>query len=330
MKQFKTGVVIGKFYPPHKGHSYLIDTAEKNCQKVTVFVCDARGQKISGELRAEWLRQIHPNVEIRLVKDVYYDDDTKTWAKNTIRWLGYHPEAVFTSEEYGPGYAAMMGATHVLVDKQRVHIPCSGTQIRTDPLGNLQYLNEVVRRYFVKRVCVIGAESTGTTTMARALAKELKTIWVPEYGREFSEKLPDPFNYKWKTKDFIEIAKNQNQNEDELAGKANKVLICDTDSFATGIWHERYMGRRSLRVEQLSENRKYDLYLLTDIDIPFIQDGLRDGEHIREWMHKLFIQRLTECGKKFIILSGSHEKRLQVAKKAIKEIFNKSLEKPNQ
>lgn len=329
MKQFKTGVVIGKFYPPHKGHSYLISTAEKNCKKVTVIVCDARGQKISGNIRAAWLRHIHPNVEVKLIKDVYYDDDTKTWAKNTIRWLGYAPEAVFTSEDYGPGYAEMMGSTHVMVDKERVHVPSSGTQVRNDPLGNLEYLDEVVRKYFVKRVCVVGAESTGTTTMAKALAKEYHTTWVPEYGREYSSLLPDPFNYKWKTKDFIEIARKQNQLEDNAAGRANKILICDTDSFATGIWHERYMGRRSQRVEELSENRKYDLYLLSDVDIPFVQDGLRDGEHIREWMHKLFIQRLSECNKKFIILSGSHQKRLQTAKKAIDEILKQSWQGPN-
>lgn len=320
MKRFKTGVIVGKFYPPHLGHSYLISYAEKQCEKVTVIVCDASGQEIPGKLRAKWLSDIHPCVEVKLIKDIYGDDDTKTWAKNTIRWLGYRPEAVFSSEDYGPKYASMMGSKHVMVDKKRVHVPCSGTMIRKNPLECLEYLHPVVRADFVSRICIVGAESTGTTTVAEALANEYKTVWVPEFGREYSEKLADPFHYDWRTRDFVEIARRQNEKEDQAAERANKILFCDTDSFATGLWHERYMGRRSRRVEKLSENRKYDLYFLTDIDIPFVQDGLRDGEHIRAWMHELFVQRLTECGKRFVILTGTREQRLRTAKKAIAEM----------
>ncbi|MBI2064572.1 MAG: ATP-binding protein, partial [Candidatus Yanofskybacteria bacterium] len=167
---------------------------------------------------------------------------------------------------------------------------------------------------FVKRICIVGAESTGTTTMAKALAKHYQTNWVPEYGRESSEaKMYRQDADKWQTNEFIEIAKEQCRREDLFARTANKVLICDTDAFATGIWHERYVGSRSKEVEAISKNRKYDLYLLTDIDIPFTQDGTRDGEHIREWMHNVFIERLTEENKKFEILSGNHEKRLAKA-----------------
>lgn len=171
------------------------------------------------------------------------------------------------------------------------------------------------KRIFCKKVCIIGAESTGTTTMARALAEYYKTVWVPEFGRLYSEgKLS--LNSGWELKEFIFIANQQNKLEDQFAGIANKILICDTDSFATTLWHERYRGFISKSVDRLSEGRACDLYFLTDVDIPFVQDGTRDGEHIRHSMHQRFIDELTRRHKKFIILSGSHAERLN---KAIKE-----------
>lgn len=168
------------------------------------------------------------------------------------------------------------------------------------------------KRIFYKKVCIVGAESTGTTTMAKALAEHYKTVWVPEFGRLYSEgKLSQ--NSKWKTEEFVYIAKQQNKLEVELGRVANGILICDTDSFATTLWHERYMGFISKKVDKLSEGRKYDLYFLTDIDIPFVQDGTRDGEHIRHSMHERFKQKLKKRNKKYIVLSGSHEDRLRKA-----------------
>jgi HTH-type transcriptional regulator, transcriptional repressor of NAD biosynthesis genes len=94
------------------------------------------------------------------------------------------------------------------------------------------------------------------------------------------------------------------------------VLVCDTDAFATGVWHERYVGRRSASVEALG--RKHALYLLTHPDdVPFFQDELRDGEAIRRWMTDIFVARLDESGRRWRWLRGSREQRLQGALEAI-------------
>src|SRR3989344_2392353 len=318
-KKYKTGVVVGKFYPPHKGHHYLINTALKNTESLTVLVCAEKDQFISGELRARWIKEIHPDANVLLIdddirEDKFPDDYSKAWADYTIKLLGYTPDVAFTSEEYGERWAKYMGCKHVLVDLKREAIPCSGTMIRANPLKYLDFLEAPVRAHFVKRICIVGAESTGKTTMAKALAQHYQTNWVPEYGREYSEaKMYRQDANKWQTDEFMEIAREQCRREDLFARTAHKVLICDTDAFATGIWHERYVRFRSKEVEAISKDRKYNLYLLTDIDIPFIQDGTRDGEHIREWMHNTFITRLTKENKKFEILSGNHEKRLAKA-----------------
>jgi len=320
----KKGIVIGKFYPPHKGHSYLIETALSVVDQLTVIVCDKRGQFIPGSLRAQWIKETHPAADVIVIDDVVADDDSKGWAEYTIRILGYKPDAVFTSEDYGHAYAQHMGCEHVCVDKDRKTVPISATKIRERPLAHWEYLAPCVREYFARRIVILGAESTGTTTMARALAKHYKTCWVPEFGRMYSEgKISAGDLSPWRTDEFVFIAKEQNKMENAFARACNKILICDTDSFATELWHERYMGFMSDEVARVSAGRAYDHYFLTDVDIPFVQDGLRDGEHIRVAMHKRFIEELEKKGKSYTILSGSHEQRIKEAMKICDSVLRK-------
>ncbi len=311
---FKTGLVIGKFYPPHRGHSYLIDVARSHAAHVTVIVCDAAGQTIPGRLRARWLREAHPDVEVRRIDDIYPPDDSRIWAEQTLCWLGYAPDAVFTSEDYGDVYAALMASTHVKVDRARLIVPCSGTSIRADPLAWWEYIAPPVRAYYCRRVCVVGAESSGTTTLAAALAAHYDTVWVPEYGREYAEaKMRRPDTAQWRSEEFVHIAREQCRREDEAARQANRLLICDTDAFATALWHERYLGDPSPAVDAVAATHRPDLYILTDVDIPFVQDGTRDGEHVRTWMHHRFIEELTARERPYIVVSGSHAARLRAA-----------------
>jgi NadR type nicotinamide-nucleotide adenylyltransferase len=167
----KKAVVIGKFYPPHAGHHHLINTALANADHVTVFVCDAKGQSIPAKLRAAWLKEAHPTAHIRVIKDIGKDDDSPAWAAYTIQLLGYVPDLAFTSEDYGKPWCEAMRCEHYLVDKKRIKYPVSGTKVRGNPYAYWNYLSPPVRAYFAKRVCVLGAESTGTTTLSRALAK---------------------------------------------------------------------------------------------------------------------------------------------------------------
>lgn len=312
---FKHGLVVGKFYPPHRGHKYLIDTARSQCEELTVIVCWKKGQEISGVERARWIQHIHPTVHVKLLDDDRLtDDDSKGWAENTIAVLGFVPDAVFTSEAYGDPYASFMGTVHVLVDKERTHIPISATMVRSDPTKYAAFLEPLVRAHFAKRICVLGAESTGTTTLARALAAHYKTVWVPEYGRMYSEaKLGAGTEATWRSEEFVSIARAQSELEDTLAEASNGLVIADTDAFATGIWHERYMGTRSAEVEAIAARRSPDLYILTGDEIPFEQDGTRDGEHIRHDMHQKFIERLAEQGIPYVIVTGSREERLAAA-----------------
>jgi HTH-type transcriptional regulator, transcriptional repressor of NAD biosynthesis genes len=316
------GVTIGKFCPPHRGHKHLIDSAKTQVDEFTVLVCDRDDHSIPAELRAAWLREIHPGANIMVIDDCVPDDDSKGWADYTIRILGFRPDVVFTSEVYGDSYAAHMGAKHVMVDRNRVVVPISATQIRATPLKHWDYLEPCVRAHFAKRVAVVGAECTGKTTLARSLAAHFSTSWVPEFGRTYSEaKLLSRDADRWQTSEFVFIASEQNRIEDALARTCNKILICDTDSFSTNLWHERYLDRLSSEVEALAHGRKYDLYLLAAADFPFIPDGLSDGAQIRQAMQERFFEELGRRTKQFEVLVGDFDMRLAAAAKACDRIL---------
>lgn len=324
MKLYGPGVVIGKFYPPHRGHKLLIDTASAQSEPVTVIVCAKPTDTIPGDVRGRWLQEIHPEVHVMVIDDRYDENDSRIWAENTIRWLGRAPAVVFTSEDYGERYAALMGARHVSVDRARTRVPISATAVRNDAAAHWDFLEPAVRGWFAKRICVLGAESTGTTTLARELAARLGTVWVAEYGREYSEVKLARGDAEWRSDEFVHIAEEQTRREDCLAGAANRVLVCDTNAFATALWHRRYMGAPSGAVEQIARRGRCDLYLLTGDEIPFVQDGLRDGEHIRHEMHGWFEEALAGQAVSWRLLRGSPESRLTEAVDAIAPLFKGS------
>jgi HTH-type transcriptional regulator, transcriptional repressor of NAD biosynthesis genes len=317
------GLVVGKFYPPHRGHKHFIDTALANADEVHVIVCERPGENPPAALRVQWLKEIHPTAKVWLIDDRYDANDSAVWAENCTRLLGFTPDIVFTSEDYGERFARCLGCKHLLVDQARIAVPVSGTAVRANPLANWHFLEPPVRGFYAKRVVLIGAESTGKTTLAIDLAEAFDTVWVPEYGREYwEEKMRRGEPNVWQPEEFVTIAKGQCEREDEAARRANRVLFCDTDAFTTRVWFRRYMHGWSAEVDTVAKaHRRPDLYLLTDIATPFEQDGTRDGELIREWMHHTFVNELTTAGRRFIPVTGTREERLAKATAAVRELM---------
>jgi NadR type nicotinamide-nucleotide adenylyltransferase len=318
------GFIVGKFYPPHRGHKHLIDSARRQVDRLVVLLAAHPSQTISGELRKAWLEEIHPDCEIHLVPDEL-EDDSQQWADFTIEHLGRAPDVVFSSEDYGPTYARLMGSRHVMVDRHRIAVPTSGSAIRAAPLDHLHMLEPCVRAHFVRRVVLIGAESTGKTTLAQQLAERFDTLWVPEYGREHWERklagrsLGDP-PPSWTHQEFVDIAREQQAREDRAARTANRVLICDTNAFATGTWHERYYQARDARVDAIGARDRAHLYLLAAPDVPFVQDGFRDGEHIRSWMHERFEAQLAHGSVPWHVIDGPYPRRLEAAERLVRSM----------
>jgi HTH-type transcriptional repressor of NAD biosynthesis genes len=307
---YELGLVIGKFLPPHHGHQYLIETAQRKCSAVTVIVCAKPTDSIPGPIRAAWLEEIVPDAQIMLIDDRYDENDSLVWAQNTLRWLGRSPDAVFTSENYGSLYASYMGCRHELVDLRRQQFPCSGTAVRANPFLMWEFISPPVRAWYAGKVVVVGAESTGTTTLAEDIARSLSTVWVREYGREYSWEKLKRGECIWSSEEFLGIAREHALREDAALRVANRTLVCDTDALATCLWHRRYMGFDNAPLSSFARRRSPHLYLLTGDEIPFIQDGLRDGEYIRHEMHRWFVQELSSQPAPWHLVTGDRSTRL--------------------
>lgn len=174
----------------------------------------------------------------------------------------------------------------------------------------------------IVKIVLFGPESTGKTTLSQQLARHYNTVWVPEYAREY---LQNKWNNERKTcenEDLIPIAIGQMRLENELAMKADRVLICDTDLLETKVYSQEYYGGYvDPRLDEAAQTNEYDLYLLTYIDTVWEADDLRDRPEMRQEMFDAFENALKIHHKKYIILKGSRQKRLNKAVKAIDKII---------
>lgn len=356
---FDHGLVIGKFYPPHAGHHFLIRTAAASCARVTVVVMGADVESIPLADRVDWIRAAyrdHPQVAVTGVADNLVTDleDEEVWRGHVALMrdgiaLGAHAahpvDAVFSSESYGTELARRFDAAPVLLDPPRETYAVSGTKVRADPVAHWDALEPPVRAWFARRVVVLGAESTGTTTLSLDLAEALRarggphalTGWVPEYGRELTvvklalaravadPALPPPtvFDLDWDDADFETVVRRQNADEQRAARAGGPVLVCDTDALATTVWQQRYRGRTTRQVHELASSiPPRALYLLTsDTDVPFHDDGLRDGEHLRPWMTGRFREVLGAQPVPWLELHGDRGTRLAAALAAVDRLL---------
>lgn len=163
----------------------------------------------------------------------------------------------------------------------------------------------------LKKVVIIGPESTGKSTLAENLAGYFGCLWVPEFAREYLENLGRPYEYD----DLTEIAKGQVGLEDEFGLKSKDLLVCDTDLNVIKVWSNHKYGRVHPWIEDQIKTRKYDLYLLTDIDIPWKDDPQREHPDptMRKYFFDLYQKILLESGVPFAFVSGNQEERKQLS-----------------
>jgi HTH-type transcriptional repressor of NAD biosynthesis genes len=323
MPEFRHGLVIGKFYPLHVGHSHLIRTALRRCSSVTVEVLGASVESVPLATRVDWVRQEHPSARVVSAMDdavVDYESE-EAWAEHmlVIESLLVSPvDAVFSSDGYGEELAERLGARWVQVDPGRLINPVSATAIRADVPANWRELAAPVRATLAPRVVVAGAESTGTTTLSVALALAYATEWVPEYGRGYTELRAGGADAPWRPDEFDIIVDRQIELEDAALRRVPRpLLVCDTDIVATAIWHERYIGVPAPAILRRASQHLPALFILTGDEIPFVQDGSRDGEHVRHAMQRRFREVLASYPTPWIEVHGSIAERIEQARVAI-------------
>ena len=323
----KKGLVFGKFMPLHKGHIALIEFALKHCNELYVVICFTGKEPINHVIRKQWLYRFFEHTpSLTLVSFGYDEKDlpntsvsskevSKLWA-DAFKKLLPDTDIVFTSEKYGDYVAEYMGVEHLGFNEMRNIVPVSGSAIRSQPFRYWEYIPSLVHSFFVRKVCIVGTESTGKSTLTEKLAKHFNTVFVKEMARDVIE-TTDECTYE----DLLKIAETHAKAIIEKQLIANKLLFVDTDLNITCSYSE-FLFSRPLVVESwINEANCFDLYLFLEPDCEYIQDGTRLSEKERNRLsehHKSFFKKK---GISFITIDGNWQDRFDQACKIVNDTF---------
>jgi HTH-type transcriptional regulator, transcriptional repressor of NAD biosynthesis genes len=322
-KRYRKGFVLGKFMPLHKGHLFMIHSAMELVDELTILVCSIKNEPIDGELRFKWMKESVKDANIIHVTDEVpsypheHVDFWNIWTNLLQREIDSETEVFFSSESYGDEVAERLGIQHVIVDQQRLNIPISGSEIRNNPFKNWDFIPDVVKPYFTKRIVLTGPESTGKTTLTEKLAIHYKTSWAKEFGRDYFVEKEGNLNIE----DITNIAIGQVSLEETAIKNSNRIAFFDTDLIVTQIWSEIYFQECPQKVIEMTYQRDYDLYLLMDIDIPWEDDGTREFPNLRQWHFDRIKTELENRGLKYIVISGDFEERFKLCIEAVESIL---------
>ncbi len=169
----------------------------------------------------------------------------------------------------------------------------------------------------IRKIAVVGPESSGKTTLTRNIANRLEEPWVPEFARKFLTDLDRPYDET----DLVEIARGQVASEEEAKNRSAKCIVCDTDHVVIRIWSIiKYGVIASDLQEILDAQQPADLYILTDPNIPWEYDPLRENPFDRDFLFEQYFRYLKERRYRFRIVSGSQEERLSQALEEVKTL----------
>jgi len=169
----------------------------------------------------------------------------------------------------------------------------------------------------MRKIVIIGPESTGKSTLCEQLAAHYQTVWCPEYAREYLLENGTHYTYD----QLLDIAKGQLILEDKLALKANQHYFIDTNMYVMKVWCEVVFENCHNWILQQIAQRPYDLYLLCNVDLPWIQDELREYPDLvmRQKLYKMYKDLLINDGTAWAEVSGTEDERLQTAIRHIEQ-----------
>jgi HTH-type transcriptional repressor of NAD biosynthesis genes len=335
-KRFHRGLIVGKFSPLHRGHELAIQRVIDECEEAIVL--SYTNPEFTGcgpNERRRWLRTLFPAARVLVLGQGEHglrippndaDDAThrRFVAEVCRKVLRCTADAVFTSEHYGDGFAEELthyfreldpshaAVQHVQVDLKRESCPVSGTQVRRDVHACRAWLSPVVHASFVKRVCLLGGESTGKSTLAAALAERFWTRHAAEYGRELWEERGGELAFE----DLVRIARTQMDREEALAGTADRWLFCDTSPLTTLLYSLEMFGRAAPELIHHS-HRPYAAHFLCAPVFEFVQDGTRRDAAFRLQQHQWYVRELNGRGIHWHLLSGSAAERMETVAKVL-------------
>lgn len=297
----------------------MIDQAMAECDDVTIVVYDSEPAghypPMPVEKRLGWIRELYPQAEtIVAVPDLTPGGDDPEYAPlyaDQLRPFGPF-DRVFTSEPQYEAFSQLLGAEHVVVDQWRNSVPVSGTEIRSDLYLYRGWVDPRVYASLIRKVVFIGTESTGKSTLAAAMAEEMGTLWVHEFGRELWESQ----GLKGSFADHLKMGLRQHAREEAMARHAREVLFCDTNAWTTLMWCLNTYGHADDRLKRLvAETVQEYTWILCDDDFGWVQDGTRELEGARAVMFQRFqISHLGAMKIPYRTVRGSLEERVERVK----------------
>lgn len=325
-QRFARGLVVGKFCPLHRGHELLIKAALAQCDEVLLLSYSRPGfARCEPFERRRWFEARfadRPSLRWQVLDEadgLPHDDDDEDvhrrfCGEQCVARFGSVPDAVFTSEDYGPGFAAALSAlfnrpvVHVPVDPARTRVPVSATALRRDPFAHRTHVAPDVFASLVPRIGILGGESSGKSTLARTLAARLPHArCADEYGRE-----------RWVERDgrldegdLLHIARTQIGREERQALEDGcRLVVGDTTPLTTLFYCLENHGRAPPPLQDFA-TRHYDLLVLCEPDFDFVQDGTRRGDTFRRRQHAWYLERLAPRAVPVLRVGGPLETRVE-------------------
>lgn len=332
---YKTGMYGGSFNPLHLGHVNAIVTASSMCEKLYIVLCNSVDEiEVDPRERMRWLKDITkdmPNVEVfqefadNFGKDNYKWEDGRDFI---VDYMKGQPDVVFCGDDYkGRNVFEPLYPESVIYYFPRDEINISSTKIRTNPYKFFEYLPNVVREYYTKKVVIIGTESCGKSTLIRNLAKVFNTTYVEELGRNVCEEAGGYENMQ--PRHYYEILIRHKKEEFDRLKAANKVLFIDTDSLITlyyyklGINDEEYNDSFAQLASSMSRLNDYDLYVFLEPDVRWVQDGTRSfGEDaVREKNNRILKGIFERENINYEVVTGNYQERFIKTKRLVNNLL---------
>lgn len=324
-----TAFVLMTAMPPTKGHLHLIQFACAVADEVCLMVGTQPGEPYVEE-RVAALRAATERMPVR-VANIHRtlpqrpEDAADFWPmwRGFLRELGMreHGDFIVASDPYGAKLAEITGGEFIPYDVERSIYPTRATAIRENPLRHFDEILPEFQPYLRQRVTILGAESTGKTTLSCDLATALDCHWLPEWARPYLEQTTTPEVDLPKMRAIWRGQRALQRQGRLLLDKP--FVIQDTDLFATvGFWKQWQPSTlpRALIADALAD--RSDLYLLTPANIPFEADPLRYGGDVRETPDSYWLHLAEEHGLNYrVIEAAGREERVAEASVAMRDHF---------
>lgn len=305
-KRFETGLVVGKFCPLHLGHQLVIDEAFRQSERVVIITYTNPELGYSPSTRERWLKELYPEATVIAVEaeKAPANDADEVVHRNFCAWLcetqAYVlPDAVFTSESYGDGFAKHLSrrwlkdVKHVSVDAKRFIHPISGTALRADAKLWRKFVHPFVRLTTTKRIVLLGGESSGKTTLARAVYQRYGYPWIPEFGRWWCENIGGVANLKYEH--MLHIGQMQVEHEERILRTSTAPwMVCDTSPLTTKFYSEQLFGKVDPELDKLGD-RHYDIPIILGLQ-EWIQDGDRMSPQFSRQQEEWYLRYYEERG----------------------------------